>query len=124
MRIVVRRDVLIDERWRVDVVHDQIQPAVVVEIGVGGAVREALFRQPPVPRLVDERQVAGVPKDIVGLIVAGKLLEHLARPTRRSRAAVLSRGESCIDVIEVVGRLRISVADEEVLVSVVVEVGE
>ena len=114
---------MIDERRRVDVVHDEVEPAVVVEIGVRGAVREARLIHPPLRALVGKGEVAVVAEEVVGRVVRGEILAAVERP----RGCIAS--PACCDrhgghVVEIVHGLRIAVADEDVLVAVVVEVGE
>ena len=125
MGVVARLDIVIDEGRGVDVIHHEIEPAIVIEVGVGGAVRETRTLHPPCSRLVRERQVPVVPKDVAGLGVRGKPLQDFqSRSPRFTRASASACGERGIDVIEIVDCLGIAVADEDVLVTVVVEVGK
>ena len=125
--VVVRRtaDVLVDERPCIDVVHDEVQPPVVVQIGVRRAVREARVGQPPGDRLVGEGEVAVVAEDVVGLRKRPQPVEKIKPDPARVDTA-----SGCLDrehgglVVQVDDCLRISVADENVLVAIVVEVGE
>jgi len=56
---------VIYECGRVDVVDDEVEPAIVVEIAVRGAVRKTRTLSTPVFGLVGEREVPGVAKEIV-----------------------------------------------------------
>src|SRR3712207_7967022 len=50
------------------VADDEVEPAVVVQVGVGRAVREARALHLPRSRLVGEGQIARVPKDEVRFV--------------------------------------------------------
>ena len=48
MGVVLGLNVFIDERRPVDVVHHEVEPAVVIEVGIGRAVREARRADAPI----------------------------------------------------------------------------
>src|SRR3712207_3026070 len=107
------------------VADDEVEPAVVVQVGVGRAVREARALHLPRSRLVGEGQIARVPKDEVRFVDAGQRGQDVQRGAARTVPVRGSgRGKDGVLVIEVVDRLRVAVADEEVLPAVVVEVAE
>ena len=118
---VPRLDVLIDRRRRVDVVDDEVEPAVVIEVGIRRAVREAWLPQAPGLGLIPEGEVAVVAEDVVRDTIAPQrphLLERrpvIVRPPRREHRRL---------IVEIVRRLGIAVGGEQVLVAVVVEVGQ
>src|SRR5437879_433397 len=119
--VVLMLDVFVDGRVRVDVVDLDVEPAVVIEIGICRAVRKARLVYSPFFGLIGERQITVVPKDIVGQPVAAQVLEESQRPLMVSGSA---RSECRRLVIEIIGRFGIAVGDEDVLVSVVVEVAK
>ena len=118
--------VAVDRRRRVDVVHHQVERAAVVQVHVDGAVGEARLGEPPRVGHVRERQVAVVVKCVVG----DRDLRHVLEEREVLRGDPVPQGRlhrlvaDVIDVIEVVGAAVNAVGDEEVLVAVVVEVGE
>ena len=69
MCVVAWCDVLVDEGGAVDVVHDEIQPAVVVEIGVCRAVGVSRLPESPLFARVGEGKVAIVAEDVGRLLV-------------------------------------------------------
>ena len=119
MCVVFRLDILVDGRRRVDVVDDEIELAVVIEVGVGRAVREARLVQSPVLRHVRERQIPVVPEDVVGHAVTVQLLQQRQRSLGVSRTASPEHGRL---VLQIVHRLGITARDEDVLGAVIVEI--
>src|SRR6185503_4316891 len=77
--------------------------------------------QSPLPGFVRERQVAIVPKHVVGLGVAWQVGEKAAHPWL---VTLLDRCVQRANVIQIIDSLGITVADKNVLAPVVVEVGE
>ena len=121
MRIVLGCDILIDECGRVDVIHHEIEPAVVVEIGIGRAVRIAGLVHSPCCGLVGERQVPVVPEDVVGHPVTGQLLQEIQRPSLVTSSAC---PEYLHLVVEIDGPFGIAVGDDDVFVSIIIEIAE
>ena len=121
VRIVLGLDVVINECRRIDVVHHQIELAIAIEVGVRGAVRKARLFQPPLFRLVGECQVAVVAEQVIGLFPRVDVLEQLPRAFFVSLPPCAARGAL---VIQVVHRLGITIADEDVLETIIVEVGK
>ena len=121
MRVVSGADVLIDEGRRIDVAHHQIELAVVVEIRVRRSVRETRLIHPPGAGHVGEGQIAVVAEHVVRESVSGEILQQ---PARARFVASLRRPEQRVHVIQIVDRFRVAIADEDVLVAIVVEVGE
>ena len=66
MGVVLGLDILVDGGGRVDVVDHDVEPAVVIEIGIRRAERKARLIHAPCFGLVGERQVTIVSEDIVG----------------------------------------------------------
>ena len=121
MGVVSWLDIFVDGRGRVDVVDHQVEPAVVIEIGIRRAIGEARLLHSPCFRLVGERQIAVVMEHIVGQAVAVQLLQEPQGSLVVSRSTCTQH--RCL-VIEIVGRLGIAVGDEDVFVAIVVEVAE
>ena len=121
MGVVLRLDVLVDGRGPVDIVDHQREPAVVVEIGVRRAIREARLVHSPFGRLVGKRQIGIVAEDIIGQPVAVELLQE-------SQGTLVVSGSACTEhrglVVEIVGGFGVPVADEDVLIAIVVEIAE
>ena len=113
--------ILVDRGRRVDVVHDEIELAVVVQIDVCGAVRVTRLRHPPRRAHVAEGQIAVVAKQKVGDAITAERAQLRAG---RRLAVVAARRKNAGLIIEIVGRLGIAVRDEKVLATVVVEIGE
>ena len=119
MSVVLGLDIFVDGRGRVDVVDHEIEPAVVVEVGVRRAVRKSRLVHSPLFGLAGERQIAVVSEHIVGQPVAVQLLQESEGFLAISGSA---RTEHRRLVIEIVGRFGIAVGDEDVLVPIVVEI--
>ena len=125
MCVVLGLHVFVDECGTVGVVHDEIEFAVVIEIGVGRPVRKARLVHPPFFGSVGERQVTLVPEDVVGRLVPAQLPQDF--PLSATRHAAFSRSarpEHGLLVIQIGDRLGIAVGDEDVLVSVIVEISK
>src|SRR3979411_66405 len=75
MRVVYGLDVMVDEGRCVDVVDHEVEPAVVVEVGVCCAVRVAGLIQAPLTGLVGERQITVVSKYVTRQLVTGQILQ-------------------------------------------------
>ena len=125
MRVVRGLDIVIDERGRVDVVHHEVELAVIIEVGIRRAVREARTAHSPRVCLVGEGKVTRVAEDVVGLIIAGKTAQCVqSRTLRGVFTARSTRGVRGGHVVQIVDRLGIAIADEDVLEAIVVEVRE
>ncbi len=118
------RGVVIDESGRIDVVHHQIQSSVVIQIGVGGAVREAGLAHSPRLGTIGECEIPFVPEDVVGLLIAVQLLQEIQSGSIRRAATPPPHGENGGLIIQIIRRLGIAITDENVLVPVVVEIGK
>src|SRR5438552_16890396 len=77
MGVVSGLDVMIYEGRRVDIVHHEVEFALDILVGPCRAVREARAIYPPFLGLVSERQVSGVPEDIVRFLVTREPIEEL-----------------------------------------------
>ena len=121
MDVVIGLDVLVDRGRRVDVIDHEVELAVVIEIRIGRAIRKAPSIHAPLLGHVRERQVTLVPKQVVREVVTGQLLQESQRPAIVSGPARPEHGRL---VIEIVDRLGIAVGDEDVLVPIVIEIGE
>src|SRR5216684_2129462 len=130
LQIVVSRQlaraVAVNGSRRIDLVHHEIERATVVQVDVGGAVREAGLPEPPSVGHVRERQVA-----IVAIRVARDGdLRHLpnagpAEPGHAIGERRLDDGVAHVaEVIQVVRAAIDAAGDEQVLIAVVVQVGE
>ena len=113
--------VFVDRRRRVDVVHDEIELAVVVEIDIGRAVGEARLVNAPRVTHIGEGQVAVVTEHAVRELVTAELPQLLQSCVLVAGAA---GGGHCHLVVEVVGGLGIAVRHKEVFAPIVVEIGE
>ena len=121
------RVVAVDRGGGVEVVHDQVERAAVVQVGVHGAVREPGLRQAPGLRHVRERQVAVV---AIGVVRDGDVGHQMRQAPQQPRAD--AGRQSSLDggvahrceVVEVVGPAIDAVGNEEVFVPVVVQVRE
>ena len=77
MSVVLGLDIFVDECGRVDVVHHEIELAVVIEIGISGAIRKARLAHPPFFGSIGKCQISLVPEDIVRHLVTVQLLQVL-----------------------------------------------
>ncbi len=126
MPIALAGVVAINARGFVDVVDDQVQRAVVVQVHVRGAVGKPGIGQPPLLRAVGEGEIAVV---LVGIVRDPNLRHLLQQVEVFLRDAPLQRRLNGLvgdvaDVVEVVGPAVDPVADKEILVAAVVEVGK
>ena len=125
MCIVLGLHVFVDECGTVGVVHDEIELAVVIEIGVGRPVRKARLIHSPFFGSVGERQVTLVPEDVVGRLVRAQLPQDFPlSATRHASFSGSARPEHGSLVIQIGDRFRVAVGDEDVLVSVIVEISK
>ena len=116
----------VNRRRRVDVVDDEVEVAAVVQIHVDGAIRESLLIEPPRFADTGEREVPVVVEQV---ILLRDLRHFLQQFEIRGCDRVLERRLHCIltdvgYVVEVIGPPINSVAHEQILATVVVEVGE
>ncbi len=116
----------VDRRRRVDVVHHQIEVAAIVQIHVRGAVRKTGLRQTPRFGHVREFEIAIVPKRVFDEWYLWHLLQQAQICVGDS---VVQRSLHCFvadeaDVVHVVRPAEDSVSDEQILFTIVVEVGE
>ncbi len=120
------RPVAVDRGRGVDLVHDEIQGAAVIQVDIDGAVRESLLPQTPRVRHVRERQIAVVMEGDVG----DGDVRHLPDQCLTHRSHVLCerrlhRGRAHVrEIVEVIGATIHPGGDEQVLVAVVVQIGE
>src|SRR5205823_12801427 len=98
-----------------------VELAVVIEIRIGRAIRKARSIHAPWLGHVRERQVTLVPEEVVREVVTGQLLQESQRPAIVSGPARPAHGTLVIELVE---RLGIAVGDEDVLVPIVIEIGE
>ena len=125
MGVVLGLHVLVDEGRSIDVVHHDIELAVVIEIGVRRPVRKARPLHPPCLGAVGERQVTLISEHVVGRLVPAQLIQDLRlSATRQSALSASARPEHGLLVIQIRDRLGIAVGDEDVLVAVIVEISE
>ena len=120
------RPIPIDLRGGVDLVHDEIQGAAVIQVDIDGAVREAVLTETPGIRHVGEGQV--------GVVMEGDIgdgdMRHLRDERPTHRAHVLGEGRlhrrraDIGEIVEVIGAPIDPGGDEEVLVPVVVQIRE
>ena len=120
------RMVSVDRRGGIDVIHDEIERATVVEIGVGCPVGKARLRQPPRLCHVGESQIAIV---AIGIVRQRNLWHVLEESQTPGGHPLRQRGLDCfvadiVDVIHVVGPAINAVGDVQVLPAVVVEISE
>src|SRR5690349_1132488 len=119
MGVVGGLDILVNGRGGVDIVDHEIERAVVVEVGVGGAVGKARMIQSPLSGSVRERQVAVAAEDLAGDLVATQVLQNLKGASIVSGPPGAQHGGLVIEIIHGFG---VAARDENVLVPVVVEV--
>ena len=118
--------VAVDHSGSVEPVDHEVERARIVQVDVRGAVRETRLPEPPGPGLVRERQVSVVAIRVVGT----RDLRHL--PDERPNQSAHPLPQRCLDgrvghireVVQVVGPAIDPGGDEQVLVAVVVQVGE
>ena len=116
----------VDRCRRVDVVHDEIEVAAVVEIHVRRAIRESRLRQSPRFGHVREFEIALVPESVFGK----RNLWHLLQQAEIRFGDLLA--ERCLhrlvadvaDVVHVVRPAVDPIRDEQILASIVVEIGK
>ena len=121
MRRIAGRHVLVDECRRVNVVDHEIELAVVIQIRVGRTIGKSRLVDSPAPAFVGEGHVAVVAEDIARFGVRWQVPQ---KSQCAPRVTALPRAIGGVHVVQIVDRFRIAVADEDVLVTVVVEVSE
>src|SRR6185437_5143807 len=105
--------------------HDQIESAVVVEIGIRGTIGKPRLVHPPGVALVDKREIALIPEEIVRQLVTAQLPQQLqSSPTSGLLISSPLHSEHGCLVIKISDGLGIAVGDEDVLVPIVVDVRE
>ena len=112
--------VAVDRRRRVEVVDDEIECAVIVEVHVRRAVRETGGADPPGSSHIDERQIAVVAKQVVGV----RDMRHFRDQAGSGRLCASRDAVQRRDVVEVVRAVIDARRDEQVLEAVIVEIGE
>ena len=116
--------VAIDKGGLVDIIDHQIQIAIVIQIGISGAVAVRRLCDAPVLGFIDKRLSGLVGKNIVGNVGSRHMLNNLQhilplQPTFRLHDSV-----HIIDEIEVRIVAVIAVSDEKVFPAVVIIVGQ
>ena len=125
MRGVARRlDVFVDRGGRIDVVDDDIQPAVVVQVRERRAVGESRIVQSPIASAIGECEIAVVAEQVIRDAQAGQVPNGLQLPGTCPRAFLAAQPEH-LGLIVVIGhRFGVAVRDEEVLEPVIVDIAE
>src|SRR6266542_5793919 len=120
------RAVAIDRGRRIDVVHYQIERPAVVQVDVRGAIRETRLSESPRLCHVRESKIAVV---VVGKVRDGDFRHlfqegqvFLSDPVRQG--ALNSLVPDVVDVVQIVWPAVDAVRDEEVLSTIVVQIGE
>src|SRR5258705_12631524 len=117
----IRLHILVNGRRRVDVVDDEVETSVIVEIRIRRAVREAGLVEAPCVALVAKGQVAVIAKGVAMDLVPTQLPQS---PQRAEAIAGAVRIGDSRRIVEIVDGFGITAADEDVLVAVVIEIGE
>ena len=118
--VQVAHPIAVDRSGRVEIVHHQIERAVVVEIHVRGAVRESRSAESPGGGQVGERQIAVVMERVIRL----RNVRHLRNESRDRRLDAGVYRVQRRDVVEIVRPPVDACRDEQVFLAVVVEIRE
>ena len=117
--------ILVNPGGFVQVVGDQIQVAVIVQIGVGGSVSAARFGKTPGYRFVLKLQARRTPKQVVWHPSVGHLFDGPLQKLRRVGHCLLHRIiRHVLDVIEVVGTTGNAVGNKQISLPIQIIIGQ
>ena len=125
VREPLARHIPVDRSPLVDVVRDEVKIPIIVQVDVDGAVGECRLSEPPLCRDILKKQGTAVPIHVVRLTDGWRSVGQFEVRLRQwsSEPPLYVRLRDKIGVIEIVRPAINAIGDEDVRMSVVVEIG-